>query len=118
MIIKTFANFKKSTKNLRYGNYMSRVMRNRLFAYAKTETQNSFAVNVKLISPFCFRYIDSTIPLLPIYQNFKPLAIFCGSTALFVSDLFGNPEDQFSHNEALIISALQSLSTRTLYEAS
>ena len=43
----------------------------------------------------CFRYTDSTIPLLP-----KPLTIFCESTARFVSDLIGNPEDRFSHNEA------------------
>ena len=42
----------------------------------------------------CFRYTDSTIPLLS-----KPLAIFCGCTARFVSDLVGNP-DRFSHNEA------------------
>ena len=32
--------------------------------------------------------------------NFKPLAIFCSCTAWFVSDLVGNPEDRFSHNEA------------------
>ena len=30
------------------------------------------------------------------------LAIFCGCTAWFVSDLVENPEDQFSHNEAHI----------------
>ena len=35
-------------------------------------------------------------------RNFKPLAIFCGCTYLFVSDLVGNPEDLFSHNEARI----------------
>ena len=35
---------------------------NRLFAYAKTKTQISFAVTAKLLS---FRYMDSTIPLLP-----------------------------------------------------
>ena len=45
----------------------------------------------------CFRYTDSSIPLLP---NFKPLAIFCGFTAWFVSDLVGNLEDRFSQNEA------------------
>ena len=28
----------------------------------------------------------------------------CGCTARFVSDLVGNPEDQFSHNEAHLIS--------------
>ena len=27
-------------------------------------------------------------------------AILCGCTAQFVSDLIGNPEDRFSHNEA------------------
>ena len=30
------------------------------------------------------------------------LAIFCGCTARFVSDLVGNPDDRFSHNEAHI----------------
>ena len=37
----------------------------------------------------CFRYTDSTIPLLP-KQNFKLLALFCACTSQFVSDLFGN----------------------------
>ena len=32
--------------------------------------------------------------------NFKPLAIFCSCTAWCVSDLVGNTEDRFSHNEA------------------
>ena len=39
----------------------------------------------------CFCYIVSTVPLLC-----KPLAIFCGCTAWFVSDLVGNLEDRFS----------------------
>ena len=43
----------------------------------------------------CFRYTDSTIPLLP-----QCLAIFCCCKAWFVSDLVGNHEDRFSHNEA------------------
>ena len=51
-----------------------------------------------------FHYTDSTIPLLPIkIRNFKSPAIFCGCTARFMSDLVGNPEDRFSHNEAHII---------------
>ena len=33
-------------------------------------------------------------------QNFKPLAIFCGRTARFVSDLVGNTEGRFSHDAA------------------
>ena len=38
----------------------------------------------------CFRYSDSTIPLLPKSENFKLLALFCACTGRFVSDLFGN----------------------------
>ena len=53
----------------------------------------------------CFRYTESTIPLLPIL-NFKPLAIFCGCTVRFVSDLVGNPEDRFSHNDAHMVVAV------------
>ena len=36
-------------------------------------------------------------------RNFKSLTIFCGCTARFVSDLVGNTEDRFSHNEAHLI---------------
>ena len=38
-----------------------------------------------------FRYIDSTIPLLPKIRNFRPLAIFCDCAIRFVSGLGGNP---------------------------
>ena len=54
----------------------------------------------------CFRYLDSTIPLLSKLRNFKPLAIFCSCTAWFVSDQVANPEDRFSHNEAHTIAAI------------
>ena len=54
----------------------------------------------------CFRYIASTIPLLPKSEIFIPLAIFFDCTARFVSDLVGNPEDRFSHNEAHMTSRL------------
>ena len=50
----------------------------------------------------CFRYTDRTIPLLPNFRNFKPLAILCDYTAWFVWGQVGNPEDRFSHNEAQI----------------
>ena len=42
-----------------------------------------------------FRYTDSEIPLLP-----KSEAIVCDSTARFVSDLVGNPEDRFCNDAA------------------
>ena len=38
----------------------------------------------------CFRYSDSTIPLLLKIRNFKLLALFCACTGGFVSDLVGN----------------------------
>ena len=37
----------------------------------------------------CFRYTDSTIPLLPKYEIML-LAVFCACTGWFVLDLFGN----------------------------
>ena len=79
---------------------MSRVMRKPAFCICeKTKTQISFAVTVKLISAFVFatRIVHSFFFLNP---KFQPLAIFCGYTGRFVWDLVGNPEDQFSHNEA------------------
>ena len=38
----------------------------------------------------CFRYMDSTLPLLLQSKNVKLLACFCYCTDRFVSDLFGN----------------------------
>ena len=64
-------------------------MRNRLFSTAQ------------LISAFIFA-IRIVKFLLYINRNVKPSAIFYGCTARFVSDLVGNPEDRFSHNEAQI----------------
>ena len=63
----------------------------------------SFAVTAKLIRVLVFAtgIVQSSTSYI---QNFKPLAILCGFTAWFVSDLVGNPEDQFSHNEANLIS--------------
>ena len=51
----------------------------------------------------CFRYIDTTMPLPSKPEISKLLAILCGCTTRFVSDLVGNPEDRFSHNEAHLI---------------
>ena len=61
---------------------------------------NQLCGNCEADQRLCFRYTDTTIPLL---SKFKPLAILCGCTARFVSDLVGNPEDRFCHNEAQII---------------
>ena len=73
----------------------------RLFAYAKTKTQISFAVTAKLISAFVIaaRIVKSLYFLNP---KFQASAIFCCCTAWFVSDLVGNPKDRFSHVAAHI----------------
>ena len=42
----------------------------------------------------------SYIPSTSYIRKFKPLTILCGCTAWLVWGLVGNPEDQFSHNEA------------------
>ena len=48
-------------------------------------------------------------------RNLKPLAIFCGCTAVFMSDLVGNPEDRFSYNEAhLILELFQAVTDRVV----
>ena len=75
---------------------MSRVMRKPAFCICV----NKHAGNRTADQRLCFRYIGSSIPLLPIFRNFKHLAIFCGCTARFVSDLIGDSEDKFSHDAA------------------
>ena len=62
-------------------------MRKSVFAYVKTNVQGFPFIDIHVI----------TIPLLP---KFKPLAIFCGCTARFESDLVGTPENRFSRDEA------------------
>ena len=72
-----------------------------LFAYAKTYAQISCAVTAQMISAFIFATLDSAISLLSKSDpKFKPLAIFCGCTDWFVSDLVGNPEHRFSRDAA------------------
>ena len=56
--------------------------------HVKTKTQISYMVNTELLSALVFttyRYIVQ--PLCFLNRNFKPIAIFCGCTARFVSDL-------------------------------
>ena len=78
---------------------MSRVVRKPAFCICENKDADQLRGNCegnrKADQRLCFPYTDSTI-----IRNFKPLAIFCGCTAWFVSDLVGNPEDRFSQNEA------------------
>ena len=83
----------------------------------KGADQLTCIVALQLISAFVLlHYKDSTIPLLP--KNFKPLTIFCGCTAWFVSGSVGNPKDRFSHDMAHLRSEHQkSRSDRTYTQA-
>ena len=65
------------------------------FCICKNKDADQLSGNREADHRLCFRYIDSTI-----IRIFKLLDIFCSCTAWFVSDLVGNPEDRFSHNEA------------------
>ena len=77
-------------------------MRKPAFCICENKDADQLRSNREADQRLCFRYTYSAIPLLP-----KPLAIICGCTARFVSDLVGNPEDRFSHNEAHFIMIIQ-----------
>ena len=74
-------------------------MRKRAFCIYENKDANQLRGNREADQRLCFRHIDNTIPLLPKYEISNSLAIFCGCTARFVSDLVGNPGDRFSHND-------------------
>ena len=67
--------------------------------FLHTRKQRRRSASRKLISAFVYAtWIEQ--PLYFIYTKFQASAILCGCAAWFVSDLVGNPEDRFSHNEA------------------
>ena len=74
---------------------------NRLFAYAKTKTQISFAVTAKLISAFVFaiRIVQSLYYLHPKFQASSHLLWLYSLVCVGPGR---KPEDQFSQNEAQI----------------
>ena len=82
---------------------MSLVMRKPDFCICENKDADQLCGNRTADQRLCFRYTDSTIPLLPRPERFKPITIFCGCTGWFVRDLVGNPEYRFSHNEAHIV---------------
>ena len=77
------------------------LVRKPVFCICENKDADQLRGNREADQRLCFRYMDSTI----LIKNFKPLAIFCDCTARFVSDLVGNPEHRFSHNEAPLLSS-------------
>ena len=83
----------------------SRDMKKSDFCICKNKGANQLHGNRKADHAFVFAtWIVQG--LLFLNRNFKPLAIFCGSTAQFVWDLVGNPKDRFSQKEAQIFVSL------------
>ena len=75
-------------------------MRKLAFCICENKDTDRVCSNREADQRLCFRYIDSTIPLLP---KSEISSIFCGCTARFVSDLVGNPEDWFFSDEDQMI---------------
>ena len=78
-------------------------MRKPAFCLCKNKGTDQRRSNHAVDQRLCFRYIDSTSPLLLKFESFKPLTTLCGCIAWFVSGLVGNPEDRFSRKEAQLI---------------
>ena len=62
-------------------------MRKPAFCICENKDADQLRGNREADQRLCLCYIDSAIPLVPKYENFEPLAILCGCTAWFVSDL-------------------------------
>ena len=74
-------------------------MRKKAFCICENKAADQLCVNRTADQRLCFRYIESAVPLLS-KSEFSCLSHLCGRTARFVSDLVGNPEDQFSRDVA------------------
>ena len=75
-------------------------MRKPAFGICENKDADQLRGNSEADQRLCFRYKDSTIPLLPKSEISSPFALFSNCTARFVSDQVRNSEDRFSHNEA------------------
>ena len=82
-------------------------MRKPAFCICENKDADQLRGNREADQRLCFCYTESTIPLLSKSEIYKLLAIFCGCTAWFVSDLVENPEDRFSQNEAHMLVAFR-----------
>ena len=65
-------------------------MRKPAFCICENKDADQVRGNREAVQRLCFRYIDSTVPILS-----KPLAVFCSCTAWFVSDQVGYPNVSF-----------------------
>ena len=87
-------------------------MRKPAFCKCENKDADQLRSNREADQRICFRYTDSTIPLLP---KSEISSLYPSSVAVvrFVSDLVGNLEDRFSQNEAHSIHFLPESSLST-----
>ena len=84
------------------GYKVSRIMRNPDFCLCQNKSTDQLRSKCTADQRICFRYKDSAIPLLLIFQDFSFLLwVYLGR---FVSDLVGDPENRFSHDGRLELS--------------
>ena len=83
--------------------HMGCVVRKPSFCICENKYADQLHSNCAADQRLCFRYMDSTIPLLPKSENFKLLAIFRGCTSRFVSGQVRIQNVGFSPIEAYII---------------
>ena len=74
-------------------------MRKPAFCICENKGADLLHLNRAADQRLCFHSIYSTISLLP-KSEISRLAIFCGCTAWFLSDLVRNPQDRLSHDAA------------------
>ena len=75
------------------------------FLHMRKQKRDQLRGNREADQHLCFRYTDSTIPLLS-KSKISSLLPSSVTTARFVWDLVGNPEDRFFHNETCIMLAI------------
>ena len=81
-------------------------MRKSDFCLCENKGADQLCSNCTADQRLCFRYMDSSIPLLPKSE----ISVFYICTGWFVSDIVGTPEDQFS-----CVTAHMMLQPRVLY---
>ena len=75
-------------------------MRKPAFYICENKDADQLRGNREADQRLCFRYIDSTIPILAKSKDSSHLLWLYSPVCV---DLVGNPENQFSHNESHIV---------------
>ena len=88
--------------------YLSRVMRKPNFCLCENKGTDQLRSNCEADQRLCFRYTDSTIPLLPESEISSFWTSSEAAQTRFVSDQVRNPEDRLSHDAAHLFMVNQS----------